>query len=512
MSPKKIRVFLYGTLLFLSIMECAFFGEENFSCADTNLLGHSNFIKIDPSGDSVMTDPTAIVERPKENILYRHFYRGEITSDARFTISKQVAQQMMDQAHALCQISQNYWQKGEIDRAIEFLDRAYLLILSINTDDSQTLIQQKKDMRFMISKRIIEIYASRETVINGNQNEIQVIINKQVQYEIDLYAKGILRNHFINSYKRSGKYRQLIVEQLKEENLPRELSWLPLIESGFRVKALSKSRALGLWQFIPSTGYRFGLSRNRYIDERMDPEKSTQAAIGYLKELHSHFGDWSTALAAYNCGENRVLKVIQKQKINYLDNFWDLYANLPQETARYVPKFLATLHIVKNLEKYGLDKITIDTPVKFESLTVTEKIHLEKIAKITGIDQKRLEELNPELRQNIVPGGKYPLKIPEGNKQILLANIDQILRLNPASVNFLSHRVQSGENLSLLARRYRTSVANIMLANNLQGADYIISGRTLKIPQKRNTSEPPEIDKLILGNSFDSKANISRMP
>jgi membrane-bound lytic murein transglycosylase D len=275
----------------------------------------------------------------------------------------------------------------------------------------------------------------------------------------------------------------MIVDMLEEENLPKELSWLPLVESGFKAKALSKMRALGLWQFIPSTGYKFGLSRNRYIDERLDPAKSTQAAVNYLKELHNHFGDWSTVLAAYNCGENRVFRVIRKQKINYLDNFWDLYAHLPQETARYVPKFLAILHIVNNLEKYGMDKIAIQPPLKFESLTVSSKIHLANAAEIIGVDSHLLEELNPELRQNIIPGGNYPLKIPVESKQILLSNIDQILRLNPALVDFIKHRVQSGETLSLIARRYHTSIANIMLANNLQRANHIVSGKTLKIPR-----------------------------
>jgi membrane-bound lytic murein transglycosylase D len=275
----------------------------------------------------------------------------------------------------------------------------------------------------------------------------------------------------------------MIVDMLEEENLPQELSWLPLIESGFRAKALSKARALGLWQFIPSTGYKFGLNRNRYIDERLDPVKSTEAAVSYLKELHNHFGDWSTALAAYNCGEKRVFRVIRNQKINYLDNFWDLYAHLPQETARYVPKFLATLHIVSNLAKYGMDKIRIEPPLKFESLTVSKKIRLANAAKIIGIDRHMLEELNPELRQSIVPGGSYSLKIPLDSKQLLLKNIDQILRLNPAHVDFIKHRVQSGETLSLIARRYRTSIANIMLANNLQQANYIVSGKTLRIPR-----------------------------
>ena len=113
----------------------------------------------------------------------------------------------------------------------------------------------------------------------------------------------------------------MIVDMLQKEGLPQELSWLPLVESGFIVSALSDQRALGLWQFIPSTGHKFGLSRDEYIDERLDPEKSTQAAIDYFKELHSHFGDWSTALAAYNCGETRVLRIIRNQKIKYLDIF-----------------------------------------------------------------------------------------------------------------------------------------------------------------------------------------------
>ena len=415
--------------------------------------------------------------------------------------SEQNAQQMIEHAFSLCQRSQEFWQNGETDKAIDLLDRAYSVILKIDTYENENLIRQKEDMRFVITKRIYEIYASRKVIIKGSQKEIPLTINKKVQHEIDLYTKGELRNHFIASYKRSGKYRETIVDMLIKEGLPQELSWLPLVESGFMVKALSKQRALGLWQFIPSTGYKFGLSRNQYIDERLDPEKSTQAAISYLKELHNQFGDWSTVLAAYNCGETRVLRVIRNQKINYLDNFWDLYAQLPEETARYVPKFLATLHIVNNLEKYGLEKIIIDSPAKSEPFTVTKYNHLNDIAKITGIDINILEELNPELRQGIVPGDNYVLNIPEGKKQILLANIDQILRLNPARVDYRKHLVQSGETLTRIARRYRTSVENILLANNLDRANHIVAGKMLKIPYKIKTSEPSKMVTLISGDS-----------
>ena len=491
---KKILFLVYGGIFILSTMGYAEFDPQKEISNNTNLLGQPNPTRIVYNINYPLAVEETIFGKPKENKIYDNFHNDGILSDERSIDSEKVAQQMMEQALTLCQISQEYWQSGELNKAIELLDQAYLLILAINKDESDYLIQQKEDLRFMISKRIIEIYASRKIVINWSQNEIPININKQVQYEIDLYTKGHLRNHFIASYKRSGKYRQMIVDMLKEEDLPQELSWLPLIESGFKAKALSKARALGLWQFIPSTGYKFGLSRNQYIDERLDPLKSTQGAINYLKELHSHFGDWSTVLAAYNCGETRVLRLIRNQKINYLDNFWDLYEHLPRETARYVPKFIATLHIVNNPAKYGLDKITIDSPLKSESLTVTKKIHLKNAAKITGIDRKILKELNPELRQNIIPSGKYTLKIPEGSKQILLADLDQILRLNPARVDFIKHRVRSGETLSLIAHHYRTSVANIMLANNIDRANYIVTGKTLKIPCKIKPSVQRKIE------------------
>jgi membrane-bound lytic murein transglycosylase D len=231
-------------------------------------------------------------------------------------------QPVLDEALDFCQVSQDFWQKGELENALEALDQAYSLILKIDTNDNPEIIQQKEDLRFMISKRILEIYASRNIVVNGNHNAIPMVMNKHIQDAIDQYTKYNEKDFFIESYKRSGKYRPLIVSDLRAAGLPVELSWLPLIESGFKVNAFSRARALGLWQFIPSTGYKFGLKRNKYIDERIDPVKATKAAIEYLKELHKIFGDWTTALAAYNCGEGKVLRVIRSQKINYLDNFF----------------------------------------------------------------------------------------------------------------------------------------------------------------------------------------------
>jgi membrane-bound lytic murein transglycosylase D len=399
-------------------------------------------------------------------------------------VSTQKIQTDLDEALELCEVAQEYWQQGELENAVEALDRAYALILSVDTSDRPKLIQQKEDLRFMISKRILEIYASRNIVVNGNHNAIPIAINRHVQAEIDRFTTGRERRFFIDSYRRSGRYRTEIVKALKTAGLPGELSWLPLIESGYKVNALSRARALGLWQFIPSTGYKFGLKRNKFIDERMDPEKSTRAAIEYLKELHRIFGDWATVLAAYNCGEGRVLKVIRSQNVNYLDNFWDLYERLPRETARYVPRFLATLHILNNPEAYGLDMVAVDPPMVYETAAVNKQVHLRNVAKAIGSSEKALRDLNPELRYRILPGENYRLRIPPGNSDLLMAAIDKIPLSHPPQRAYVYHRVRNGETLSVIARRYRTSVRRIMRANNLRRSNYIVAGKRLKIPQR----------------------------
>lgn len=393
-------------------------------------------------------------------------------------------QSTFDEALDFCQASQDFWQKGELENALEALDHAYSLILKIDADDTAKLIQQKEDLRYMISKRILEIYASRNIVVNGNHKAIPIVLNKHIQNEIDCFTKKGEKKFFIESYKRSGKYRPQIVSALKKAGLPIELSWLPLIESGFKVNALSKARALGLWQFIPSTGYKFGLSRNKYIDGRLDPVKSTKAAIEYLTELHHIFGDWSTVLAAYNCGEGKVLRVIKTQNINYLDNFWDLYERLPLETARYVPRFLATLHIINNLEMYGLDSVPVDKPLEYEIIMVSKQVHLRNVAKAIGVTEKTLIKLNPELRYRILPKDNYPLRVPPDKGQILLAKLDEMPVSRPPQRAYVYHRIRSGESLSTIARRYRCSVRSIMRANNLRRSSFIVAGKKLKIPRK----------------------------
>jgi len=207
------------------------------------------------------------------------------------------------------------------------------------------------------------------------------------------------------------------------------------------------------------------------------------------------FGDWTTVLAAYNSGEENVLRVIKGQKINYLDNFWDLYERLPRETARYVPRFLATLHILKEPEQYGFDLGETEEPLSFEVVTIEKQVRLDAITKELGISEVLLSDLNPELRLKVTPPTPYSLRIPPAMSEMLFASFDRIpewshVRTSLAKrhtksssdLSYVYHRVSRGEALSSIAKRYKTTVAAISKANNIRNRQLIKTGQRLKIP------------------------------
>jgi membrane-bound lytic murein transglycosylase D len=409
-------------------------------------------------------------------------------------------QGLLDSALEFCQAAYDFRDQGDLDNAIDALDQAYALILKISPDGDTEILQQRDDLRITISKRIVECYSSRFTVANGLHNAIPLTMNEHVEKALQLFTQRE-KTFFLNAYRRSGRYRPAILKSLKEAGLPEELSWLPLIESGFKDRALSSARALGLWQFIASTGYKYGLQRDQWVDERMDPHKATEAAIAYLKELHQIFGDWTTALAAYNCGEGRVLRVIRTQKINYLDNFWDLYEKLPKETAFYVPKFLAVLHIMNDPEAHGVTLPEVDEPPATEEVVVNKQISIKAIAGHLGISPQVLADLNPSLRREFTPSRPFPLKVPEGIGPLVLAQLEDLpawkgskgsislAKLESSSIDgphphYLEHRVRRGETLSIIARKHQTSMKEIMTLNRLGSSNFVQEGWRLKIPSK----------------------------
>jgi membrane-bound lytic murein transglycosylase D len=402
---------------------------------------------------------------------------------------KEEASALLEEALTAYQEAQTALDRGEIDPALSKLDEAYGLILKANTPPDSDLCQEKNDLRILIAQRIQQLYASHlKTAAVGN-GTIPLVENKWVQDEI-LSFQTKERQYFEEAYKRSGLYRPMIIEELRKGDLPEHLSWVPIIESGFKVRALSRARALGMWQFIRSTGYRYGLKQDKYVDERMDPVKATRAAVKYLTELHDFFGDWTTALASYNCGELRVQNVIKAQKIDYLDNFWDVFNNLPYETARFVPRIIAAMLIIENPAKYGFTLPTPDPSLAWETVTVGQPVKLASISATLGLDPLILSFLNPELRHDSTPNYDYALKVPIGYGEKVLAALPALPHYIPPDVIYGWHTVKSGDTLGAIARRYRTSTDAIMRLNGIKNPRTLQIGRKLKIPGKGDPSEP----------------------
>ncbi|NPU83076.1 MAG: LysM peptidoglycan-binding domain-containing protein [Syntrophaceae bacterium] len=416
---------------------------------------------------------------------------GETASPQEANNGEGQDQDLMEEALALLEESQVSWSRGDLEGALELLDQAYALVL--DTDGDPSVARQKDDLRLLVARRIVAIYTSMRTVAKGKRSEIPLLMNADVEKEIRSF-QTVERNFFMESYRRSGIYRPAMVRQLKKAGLPEELSWLPLVESGFKIHALSRARALGLWQFIPSTGYKYGLNRTDWVDERMDLEKSTRAAIDYMKALHEMFGDWLTVLAAYNCGEGRVLRVISQQKLNYLDRFWDLYHLLPYETARYVPRFLATIHIIRDPKKYGMElPEALEKEIPFETVKIQKSMKLADIATRIETSEETMSFLNSELRHGITPDKDYDLKVPIEKAEVLLARIDDIPRWElPApdreSHRFVRYRVRRGDSLASIARKHRTTPQAIRSCNPSLAKARLRSGQTLVIPAKRRSA------------------------
>ncbi|MCK4495251.1 MAG: LysM peptidoglycan-binding domain-containing protein, partial [Candidatus Aminicenantes bacterium] len=405
----------------------------------------------------------------------------QLPQEADITQKEQNPSELLEEALDAYQDARIAWERGDFDTSLAALDEAYSLILKLELPQDSSLIQAKNDLRLLIAQRIQEIYGSRLITAGDNHQTIPLVENKHVLAEIKSFQTKEKKD-FEEAYKRSGRYKEMINEEMKKAGLPEELSWMPIIESGFKVNAYSRARALGLWQFISSTGYRFGLKRDRWIDERMDPVKATQAAIKYLNELHSLFGDWTTALAAYNCGEFRVQRVIRLQRIEYLDNFWDLYTMLPKETARFVPRLIATLLIINNPEKYGFNLPSPDPPLRYETIKINRPIRLSSLSKKLGLGSEALASLNSELRYKATPEHEYLLKIPIGSGGKALAAVNSISRWIPPEATYVYHYVRRGETVSGIAKRYRTSISSIARLNRLSRNYLIRPGQRLKVP------------------------------
>jgi membrane-bound lytic murein transglycosylase D len=301
--------------------------------------------------------------------------------------------------------------------------------------------------------------------------------------------------------QRSGRYRQMVEKIFKEERVPADLMWLAQAESVWKPAALSRAAAKGIWQFIPSTGTRYGLAQTTWIDERSQPEKSTRAAARYLRWLHDHFaGDWLLAMAAYNSGENRVDSAVAR--CGYAD-FWELYKRglLPQETRNYVPCILSIIIISKNQKRYGFD-VTPDLPLNYDTFEVPAQTDLKVVADLISVPYESIQDLNAELRRGTSPAGeRYTLKLPKGMKkqfEVAYADLPEEKRVRKITVpteeiaeryrsnyrvQLASYQVRRGDTLASVARRSGVSVKELARLNRISTRGELRKGQRVKIPK-----------------------------
>ncbi|MCX7943604.1 MAG: transglycosylase SLT domain-containing protein [Deltaproteobacteria bacterium] len=255
--------------------------------------------------------------------------------------------------------------------------------------------------------------------------DIPVIYNEDVAKFIK-YFTGRGKGHFQKWLERSKKYREILTTIIRENKLPQDTIYLAMIESGFSPFALSRSGAAGIWQFIPSTGKKYGLRIDYWIDERRDPVRSTYAAVAYLKDLYEYFGSWWLAWAGYNAGEGRIMRAISKAKSN---DFWEI-ANrkfIKRETRQYVPKLMAAALITANPEKYGFLNLEYQEKFDFDEVMVPPATDLRVIANAAMTDYYTIWTLNPAIRRGITPPDtEYLIRIPRGSKEVFIENFSKI--------------------------------------------------------------------------------------
>ena len=343
------------------------------------------------------------------------------------------------------------------------------------------LVSLPSDIEFVPADETPELIADR---LGCLQKTIELSYNSKVHAFVDYftvrdreYTKMVLR--------RKDLYFPLFEKKLKEYGLPDELKYLSIIESGLNPRVMSSARALGLWQFMSGTGSYFGLYNNWFTDDRMDPEKATDAACRYLSQLYSIFHNWHLALAAYNSGPGTVRWAMRKS--GYKKTFWEIYSFLPRETRSYVPQYIAIVYAMNYATEHNIHENQREEVIPHDTLSVNQFLHLETFAKLTGTCVEDFQSLNPHLKRNAIPeDGKFrTIKVPKSAKEALALNRKTILdsvatgkkeleAFAKASSDYTRGRdqnvyyVRNGDVLGTIAHRFGVSVRNLKEWNNLR--------------------------------------------
>lgn len=351
-------------------------------------------------------------------------------------------------------------------------------------------------------------------------SEMELSYNSVVKNYIDMYT--IRRRDLVSYMLTVGEYYfPMFEEALDREGLPLELKYLPVIESALNPVAVSRVGATGLWQFMLRTGQGYGLQVNSLVDERRDPHKSTEAAVKYLKDLYSIYEDWNLVIAAYNCGPGNVNKAITRS--GGKRDYWEIYYNLPKETRGYVPAFIAANYVMNYYDKHAICPVESQLDiVALDTIQVDKQVHFNQISKALDIPITDIRRWNPQFKKDVIPGNfkNYSLVLPTSKVYAFLEKEDEIINLNKD--NLLNHRentdnyiagstttstgntanvyykVRSGDTLSKIASRNRTTVAQIQRWNNMRTTRLSVGKNLIVQKQAIKTTEP---DKTVLAKN-----------
>ncbi len=333
------------------------------------------------------------------------------------------------------------------------------------------------DVTFEVDPNIV---AKAKTDLATTKSDLPLVVNDYVAAYINFFA-NTQRGHntLLHSFQRAGRYKAMIQRVMSEEGVPQDLIYLAVAESGFQPRAVNaKSRAGGMWQFMPVGNY--GLTRNIYMDERFDPEKSTRAYARYMKYIYAQLGDWYLSMAGYDWGTGNIQRAVEKT--GYAD-FWELYKrnNLPAETKNYVPEILAAIIIANHPTQYGFDDITLDPPVLTDTLTINYSVDLRLVSDLVGAPVDELVALNPSLLRLITPPEtQFDLHLPAGTA----ASFQQRVTAIPESKRnaWRYHLVVAEDTLASIARTYRVPVSDLAGANEMGENDKLEGVEALVVP------------------------------
>jgi membrane-bound lytic murein transglycosylase D len=344
-------------------------------------------------------------------------------------------------------------------------------------------IDEVAEMTFPVDPRLKE---RAEEVAKNLSHDLPLTVNDEVLGFLNFFQTPRGRAIVETGLRRAGRYRDMIARVLQEEGLPQDLIYLAQAESAFQPLALSNKGARGIWQFMGWRGNEYGLHHTWWVDERQDPEKATHAAARHLRDLYNMYGDWYLAMAAYNCGPGNVQKGIERT--GYAD-FWELYKRnvLPRQTKNYVPIIIALTLIAKDAAHYGI-QVEPETPVATDVVKPGRAIDLRLVAETIDVDVNTLRSLNPSLLRLATPDDpSFELHLPTGTAERFSAEIADI----PADkwVSWRRHRVEAGETLTSISRKYHVTAAAIAGANSLERGAALNAGEKLIIPATQPQSE-----------------------